>query len=46
LFGKMMEKNLIIVENEVDISQIEKLANDKMKNIENLSDDVKKILLC
>jgi len=42
----MMEKNLIIVENEVDISQIEKLANDKMKNIENLSDDVKKILLC
>ena len=46
LFGKMMEKNLILVENEVDISQIEKLANDKMKNIENLSDDVKKILLC
>lgn len=46
VFEKIMEKNLFVVENEVNLSLIEKIANDKKKNIENLSEDVKKILLC
>lgn len=46
MFRRMLEKNLFEIEPEVDLALIEKLSNDKKKNIENLSDEVKNILLC
>ncbi len=46
IFRKVMDNNFFVVEPELDLSLIEKLANDKKKNIENLSEEVKKILLC
>lgn len=45
MLGKMMEKNLFEVEPELNLPLLEKLKNDKMKNIENLSEEVKEILL-
>lgn len=45
MFGKMIEKELFTIDHELNLPLLEKLSNDKRKNIENLPEDVRKILL-
>lgn len=45
MFRKMLEKNLFTIEHEMNLPLLEKLANEKKKNIEKLSEEVRKTLL-